>query len=232
MTATIRRTVKRILLALGLENLVKRPRIAHGPEGIKTAGHRRYIGGMWEEIGQLQFDFLVSQGLHPENVFCDVACGSLRAGVHLIPYLNPGNYLGIEKEEELVQAGVEKELSPAIVAEKKPEFVISSGFEFEKFSKHPQFAIAQSLFTHLPPEIIRLCFRKLLPAMASGGAFYATYFESETEASNPTEPHDHGFFVYTRKQIVEFGEAEGWKAEYIGGWNHPRDQVMVRYFKA
>jgi SAM-dependent methyltransferase len=231
MNNAIRRNIKRLLLALGMGNLIKRPRIAHGPEGIKIAGHRRYVGGMWEEIGQLQFDYLVSQGLRPEHVFCDVACGSLRAGVHLIPYLNAGNYLGIEKETDLVKAGVEKELSAAVLADKKPEFVISSSFEFEKFTKQPQFAIAQSLFTHLPPEIIRLCFRKLLPTMASGGVFYGTYFETENESDNPTEAHDHGFFVYTRKQMLEFGEEEGWKAEYVGSWNHPRDQVIVRYVK-
>jgi hypothetical protein len=31
--------------------------------------------------------------------------------------------------------------------------------------------------------------------------------------------------------MMEFGTAEGWSAEYIGNWNHPRDQVMVVYRK-
>lgn len=230
MSHPIVRLVKKIVAKIPfLRPLLARPRIPHGPEGIRKAGHRRYIGGMWEEIGKLQLDFLVSQGLKPGHVFVDVACGSLRAGVHLVPYLDEGNYLGIEKEEELIKAGVEKELGRELADKKKPEFVISSSFEFEKFSRRPDYGIAQSLFTHLPPAIIETCFAKLRTFMQPDGRFYATYFESDSPASNPEEPHDHGFFVYTRRQMEEFGEKHGWKAEYIGKWNHPRDQVIVCY---
>ena len=66
----------------------------HGPEGIKEMGHRQYVGGCWDEIGRLQFDYLVSQGLRPNHYLLDIACGSLRAGIHFIPYLEPGHYLG------------------------------------------------------------------------------------------------------------------------------------------
>jgi hypothetical protein len=33
-----------------------------GEEAVEKLGHRNYVGGMWEEIGKLQFDFLVQQG--------------------------------------------------------------------------------------------------------------------------------------------------------------------------
>ena len=46
-----------------------------GPEGIATLGHRDYVGGRWEELGRLQFDFLCDHGLRPEHVLLDVACG-------------------------------------------------------------------------------------------------------------------------------------------------------------
>ena len=65
--------------------------------GIRTMGHRNWVGGGWDEIGKLQFDFLISRGLKPHHVFLDIACGSLRAGRFLIPYLDAGNYLGIEE---------------------------------------------------------------------------------------------------------------------------------------
>ena len=58
--------------------------------------HRGYVGGMWEEIGKVQIDFMVGQGLRPDDVFVDVACGSLRAGRHFISYLDPANYLGLD----------------------------------------------------------------------------------------------------------------------------------------
>ena len=68
-----------------------------GDEGIQKRGHRDYIGGHWEEIGTLQFEFLRAQGLRPESYLLDIACGSLRLGVKAIPYLQPEHYLGIEK---------------------------------------------------------------------------------------------------------------------------------------
>src|ERR1700756_713587 len=76
-----------------------------GATGVGMVGHRAYIGGRWEEYGQLEFDFMVSRGLKPEHVLLDIACGSLRAGVHFIPYLDAGNYLGIEKEDALIKQG-------------------------------------------------------------------------------------------------------------------------------
>jgi SAM-dependent methyltransferase len=203
-----------------------------GPQGVAQIGHREYVGGMWDEIGKLQFDFLVSRGLEPRHYLCDVACGSLRAGIHFIRYLEPGHYLGIEKEQMLIDSGISQELGRDLNESKRPQFVVSSAFEFEKFADRADFALAQSLFTHLPPPIIELCLRKLREWIAPDGTFFATYFESATSIDNPSDPHDHGGFHYTRDEMLEFGERTGWRAEYIGDWNHPRRQVMVKYTAA
>jgi hypothetical protein len=203
-----------------------------GDKGIKRMGHRDYIGGHWDAIGSLQFDFLVSRGLKPESYLLDIACGSLRLGVKAIPYLDPGHYLGIEKESGLVAAGLEHELDKDIRAERSPAIVISDAFEFEKFDQKADFAIAQSLFSHFPPELINQCFKKLHPSFADGGVFFATYFEVDTPRNNPSKPHDHGYYAYTRSEMLAFGEANGFAANYIGDWNHPRDQVVVEYRKA
>jgi hypothetical protein len=202
-----------------------------GDRGIKKIGHREYIGGNWDEIGSLQFDFLVSKGLMPESYLVDIACGSFRLGVKAIPYLEPGHYLGIEKESGLVEAGLEKELDSKIQTEKTPSIVISDSFEFERFSHRADFAIAQSLFSHLPPNLITLCFQKLHSSLNTNGVFYATYFEVATPRKNPETPHDHGYFAYTTREMVEFGELNGYSANYIGDWNHPAGQVVVEYRK-
>ena len=66
-------------------------RLPEGPEGIRALGHRRYVGGHWEALGALQLDLLRREGLRPSHRLVDVACGALRAGVHLIPWLDAGN---------------------------------------------------------------------------------------------------------------------------------------------
>ena len=69
------------------EPIVRLGGTPEGESGIKMVGHREYVGGMWELIGKLQFNFIVGQGLKPENCFLDIACGPLRGGIHFIPYL-------------------------------------------------------------------------------------------------------------------------------------------------
>ena len=223
MSNPIKRVIKKLLPFAFLE--------PEGEQGIAKIGHRNYVGGMWDEIGNLQFNFLVAQGLKPQHHLLDIACGSLRLGVKAIPYLDRGHYLGIEKEAALVKAGLEQELDAAVRAAKQPNIVVSDAFEFDKLNQQADFAIAQSLFSHFPPALINLCFQKLHPHLADSGVFFATFFETRAKIRNPEVPHDHGFFAYTQAEMCGFGEANGFVADYIGDWKHPREQVIVAYRK-
>lgn len=218
---TITNRLRRVILG--------RDMIPHGQDGIHQVGHRQYVGGLWEELGQLQFQFLLDQGLQPEDVLLDIACGSLRAGRLLIPFLDPGNYLGIDKEASLIEAGLAAELPIDTERTKRPSFVISDSFEFDYFEKRPDVAIAQSLFTHLPAAMIDDCFQKLSAFMNEGGVFYATFFVADRRHRNPTDPHDHAIFRYTKEDIIEFGYRHGLRCVWIADWGHPRGQQMVMY---
>jgi hypothetical protein len=203
---------------------------AEDQHAIDTMGHRKWVGGLWNEIGQLQFDFLLAQGLKPHHVLLDIACGSLRAGRLFIPYLDPGNYLGIEKHKAILDAGIEKEMDTVILNERHPEFVISSAFEFDKFTKTPDFCIAQSLFTHLSPRDIRLCLKQLRSFAKPECRFYATFFEGTWPRLNfLRQSHSHRTFFYTRRQMEAFGRHAGWSPRYIGGWDHPYNQKMIQF---
>jgi hypothetical protein len=189
------------------------------------------VGGLWDEIGKLQFDFLVARGLEPSHVFLDIACGSLRGGLHFIPYLDPGHYLGIDREKRLIDRGLAVEVDPVVVATKRPEFVVSSSFEFNRFSKVPQMSLAQSLFTHLDRPDIALCLANLRAFVAEGHQLFATFFEaSVTEA--PGASHSWKAFRYPPDVLLALGERHGWKPVYIGDWQHPRDQKMMQFTAA
>jgi SAM-dependent methyltransferase len=202
-----------------------------GRAGVGVLGHRAYIGGRWEEIGRMQFEFMLERGLRPEHVLLDVACGALRGGVHFIEYLSPGHYLGIDKERSLIRRGLAKELPAQVREEKRPEFVISSSFEFERFSKRPDFAIAQSLFSHLTASDIERCLSKLRPFVAPGHEFYATFLAGDS-ARNPSRSHPQRLFRYEPSELAAMGDRHAWRCEYIGDWGHPRGQVMMRLLPA
>lgn len=200
-------------------------------ERIRKMGHRNFVGGegvFWDEIANLQIAFLKSEGLKPNDMLVDIACGSLRAGRLFIDYLDAGNYLGIEKEVNLVIHGVAEELGVPAFVEKKPTFVISEYFEFNKFPYRPNYAIAQSLLTHLTAEDIYLCFKSLRKFISDNGLFYATFFETQSPVDNYSTSDALDCFFYTKNQMNVLAELAGWKMQYIGDWGHPRQQKMLK----
>lgn len=75
------------------------------PAEIETKEHRNLVGGLWEELGTLQFNFLKDHGLQPHHRLVDLGCGALRGGLHFIRYLDAGHYYGIDINASLIEAG-------------------------------------------------------------------------------------------------------------------------------
>ena len=202
-----------------------------GVRGIDQLGHRGYIGkpAHFEELGILQFEFLLNQGLAPTHVLCDIGCGSLRGGRHFIDYLDSGNYLGLEAEPALVTAGLAYEVRQDLIATKAPEFVFSSRFEFERFSKAPDFALAVSVFSHLNEADILRCLGNLAHRTTGSCRFFASFFEAPEPRPNFKRSHSHLAFYYTRDQMEGFGRQTGWTPLFMGAWGSPSGQPMMRF---
>ncbi|WP_136660985.1 class I SAM-dependent methyltransferase [Nitratireductor sp. XY-223] len=202
-------------------------------ERISEIGHRAYVGGftdeLWYKIGKLQYHFLVGEGLCCEHVFYDVACGSLRLGQYLIPYLGTGRYFGIDLAPELVQAGLDNEFFGRVIAEKKPSFFFNSEFDFQDAPKF-DFAMAQSLFTHLTPDDIAKCLTKMQDKAHKASAFYFTFFEGAQTAEqlSQTRSDPNKNWRYEFSQISEIANRTGWRVHLVGDWEHPANQKMVR----
>lgn len=207
-----------------------RQTIEHGTTGVFRAGHRMYVGGKWERIGRLQFSFLQNRaGLQPHHRVLDIGCGALRLGVHLVRFLDPGNYMGVEKEPELIRLGVEQELGPEVHKQKRPTLIVSADFEFDRLPAKPDIAWAHSVFTHLTLDRIALCLTNLRAWIEPAGALYATFFQAFGPRANPAVSHDQRQFTYTREQMRAVGERAGWQVTYVGKWGHPRGQRMLRF---
>lgn len=203
-----------------------------GLKGISSIGHRAYVGGdgpFWDLIGQKQLDYLVQAGLQPGHVLLDFACGSLRAGRLLIDYLDEGNYLGLDKEIGLIILGVAEELGTEKYLRRRPEFVVSDRFEFDRFSKQPDYIIAQSLYTHLTLVDIAQSLKSLRAWISGDVRFFATFFETETAHANPATSHSHAHFRHSQADLAAVADRTGWVMTYHGDWNHPRNQMMVEF---
>lgn len=198
---------------------------------IADQGHRAVVGGLWEQMGALQRDFLISRGLEREHRLLDVGCGSMRAGAPLAAWLEPGHYFGIDVSEALIDAGYRNEIEPAGLAGRLPRANLHVTSDFEvPFRQMFDRALATSLFTHLTLDYLTRCLDRLAPLMRPEGEFYATFFEGEGDSiARPdgvvTHP-DRDPFHFSRDQIANATPRE-WIFEWIGGWGHPRDQQMA-----
>jgi cyclopropane fatty-acyl-phospholipid synthase-like methyltransferase len=116
--------------------------------------HRQVIGGLWDELGQLQLEFLITKGLQPNHKLLDLGCGCLRGGVKFINYLEQGNYIGIDINESLLIAG-KLEVENSGLTGKLPTLLRSEVFASELEIGGIDFAISISLFTHLPISYVQ-----------------------------------------------------------------------------
>ncbi len=206
---------------------------------IEAGDHRNTIGGMWDEIGRLQFDFIKARNLSPSARVLDIGCGCFRGGVHFIQYLNEANYFGLDVSQDLLDAGYEKELRPLGLDAKLPRQNLAVNFDFDVNVFDTQFdvALAQSVFTHLPLNQLKLCLGKLHPHMAPDAKLYATFFLVEDddnwyaprkhETGGITTFPDMDPFHYQPSDIEWIAQRTGWAVDYCGPWGHPRDQQMV-----
>jgi hypothetical protein len=204
--------------------------------------HRDVIGGLWEEIGRLQFEYLLANGLARSSRLVDVGCGCLRGGIHFVSYLDENLYFGIDSNASLLDAGYDIELKLAGLDKKLPRenLVCDGEFKFDAFPAAFDFAIAQSLFTHLPANQIRLCLTRLAAKMKCGGKFFATFFlVAEDHPFGEPSTHRGGVasfdakdpYHYRFSDIAQLCKGLPWRASLIGDWGHPRDQYMIEFLR-
>lgn len=196
-------------------------------------GHRNYVGGecveSWYGIGKLQYHYLVANGLKSSDTFLDVACGSLRLGQYLIPMLDEGNYFGLDGNSDLIKLGKKEELYFDLIENKSPCFASNYAFDFSFMGGRKfDFAIAQSLFTHLTMRDIEVCFKNIPLVMNKGGSkFYFTFFEGDSKENPSIESDPHEGWFYSFDELKAVAKRFSLNLEYIGGWEHPRNQKLV-----
>ena len=210
-----------------------------GAKGIAARRHRSVVGGRWEEMGRLQLDFVIGRGLRPEHRFIDVGCGSLRAGRKIAAYLEPEHYYGVDVNAQIIELGYEKELDDEL-RRRLPTSNLRSTDRFDvDFGVPFDMGIAQSVFSHLSLNHLRLCLARVARSMKPGGRFFVTYFEQPSDFPVDGVPEVQGrklfternFYWYYRGDLAWATTGLPWQFNHIGEWGHPRQQVMAEFVR-
>lgn len=200
--------------------------------------YRAWVGPPQEYdlISALQATLLFTAGLAETHRLCDVGCGSLRAGRMLIPYLRPGHYFGVEPERWLVEEGIERELGRGILEAKRPSFRFAADFSLQGFDTKFDFVIAQSVFSHTFPNLLRLGLGNIANCLGPSGKLFFTWNRTAQDVGEPKvgpdgQVLDNGWI---RKGVHTYSwqEMQGflWESGLVGKplkWPHPRQAWCV-----
>ncbi len=210
------------------------------PAEIDAGEHRRLVGGMWDEIGLKQFDFLKAQGIGPGHRLMDIGCGCLRGGVFFVPYLEEGHYCGIDMNASLIEAGKMELFKDARNIAKRPDLRVTDRFDLAQFGVRFDYVLAVSVFTHLHANHIGRCLVETKKVLAPNGKFFATFFPAPVPLHLESIPRDSGRIIthcdrdpfhYSLAEMEVLSRFAGLAVKFIGDWGHPRQQQMLCFTK-
>lgn len=128
---------------------------------------------LWNELAKWQMDVLIQNGLKPESCVLDVGCGGMRLGVSLVNYLQDNHYYGVDAYGVYIKFA--HKLMSNLQFNKHYNIVHDENFRFDIFNVKFDFAMAQSVITHLSVKQIEQCLDELIKVMKKGGKFIFTF---------------------------------------------------------
>jgi SAM-dependent methyltransferase len=191
--------------------------------------HRAYVGalGEYDFAAAWQFNFLtLALGLREFHQVLEIGCGSLRVARLLIPYLLADHYCGLEPNDWLVQAGIEKEVGADLIRLKRPVFRHESDFGLSRFGRKFDVLLAQSIFSHTSLAQMASCLAEARQVLAPQGVFAATYYEGSTDYQGSSWVYPE-CVEFTHATVNRLAETAGLRCRRIDWGSQNRQQWVV-----
>lgn len=200
---------------------VMRDDTARNPRGaVGTPSVQR-----WNALGEMQFRYLRDHGLAPRHRVLEIGCGNLRAGRHLIDYLEPDRYYGIDISPDILLAAQRTVVDHGL-QDKFPSLTLVDDLRLEHLPDGAFDVVhAHSVFSHSPRHVIDECFAHVARVLAPGGFFDFTYNRTEGEEHQVL----HEDFYYRPATLIAMAEAHGLYARTMDDWDElPHKQSKIR----
>ncbi|MEO8560317.1 MAG: class I SAM-dependent methyltransferase, partial [Rhodospirillales bacterium] len=129
------------------------------------AGKGEWSADMFKKRGLGKFERIRDWHLQADERVIDYGCGSLRVGQHLIRYLDPGKYTGIDVTDVFYNDGLKMlaKLDPGLVESKSPRFGVIGDVLIERLAlEPPDVVLSVAVVMHVPPQELALYFARVL----------------------------------------------------------------------
>ena len=200
-------------VALYLEHDFVEAYARHTARRIETTGYRAAVGAgdNWEQHGDLQRDFLLSQGLKPQHYLLDIGCGTGRLARKVAWLLERGHYFGVDIAEAAVIAACGLSVEEGW-GDQQPTFWVG---EIPDAETAPQMDVlwAFSVFIHLPQGIMESVMRRAAALMHPGSRFYWAYVPEQKTWRSGVKQFRHTLADYqraARQAGLTFEEVPNW----------------------
>jgi SAM-dependent methyltransferase len=182
--------------------------------------YRAYVGPPqdYDLIAAMTFNLLTTAGLRQHHKLIDVGCGSLRAGRLFIPYLNPGNYIGVDPNRWLVDDAIQHEVGEDLLRLKQPVFIFESRLSGDRLDA--DYAVAQSVFSHAAPDQVKNWLRDVFDNLKSNGVFFATFIPGNEDYTGDEWVYP-GCVNYRFETMEQIAANAGFRFIPLK-WRHPR----------
>jgi ABC-type polysaccharide/polyol phosphate transport system ATPase subunit/SAM-dependent methyltransferase len=134
--------------------------------------HRLAMRTNWEALGPWAIDFLRRQGLTADQFFLDVGCGSLPVALHVLPFMQPTRYWGIDIDRMLFDEGILNELVPAGVPADRGHFLIDNRMDLSGCPYRFDMALAHSVSRRLTAEQMAHAVVSVVGHLSPSGRLY------------------------------------------------------------
>jgi SAM-dependent methyltransferase len=143
-------------------------RIRLSQDEIQRGAFKMHLGGGaegWDRRGAFQVELLKRLGLQPDSSLLDFGCGPGRAMTHLVRFLSPGNYWGVDYHSGFIEAARQTARLADLDA-KSPKLIVLQRMDFATMGRNFDFILAFSVLNHCSTMDRRAFFRNVASVMS------------------------------------------------------------------
>ncbi len=169
--------------------------------------------GYWDKLQSYQLNVLRFNGLNPHHKLLDIGCGPLQGGIAFIRFLEKGNYYGIDKNQNSLEAG-KKQIIKKRLSVKEPFLSVSDTFGEEELNGAKfDFMWASQILYYFNDEMIKSLMRTISFRLNDKGKFLGDiigpkHYEFKTK--------EHGWILHSVDSLNEIAEEFKLKVKGLG----------------